>query len=76
MTAFIFWSLWVICAALTYVLARREQRQSFGKWTQCDRLFWLGTSLFGGPFMLLALLLIGLAIKIDSTKWAKREVRW
>lgn len=77
MTSFTFWLvLWAISAPITYLVIRRGYRGSFGTWTRIDRVFWVCFCLLYGPYLLVVVLLFGLAMKISSTKWAQREARW
>lgn len=68
--------LWLICTPTSYLLVRRDHRGSFGKWTQMDRLFWMSMCLLYGPIMLFTVAVIGLAMKLGDTSWAKREAQW
>ena len=67
---------WVICVPTTYLIVRESSRKTFGKWTQSDRIFWIGISLLYGPFVFVAVIVVGLGLKFSRTDWANREVRW
>jgi len=68
--------LWAINAPVTYVIIRRDYRGCIDKWTRIDRIFWGFFCLLYGPILLVVALFAILAMKVSSTEWAKREVRW
>ena len=49
---------WLACAALSYVLIRRQSRQDFGEWTKSDRLVYLTMSLLFPPSPTLIVLVL------------------
>lgn len=68
--------LWMVSAPVTYVIIRRDQIATLGKWKRVDRVATLGLSLVYGP---LALIIIGAVIavtKFAASGWANKEVRW
>lgn len=68
--------LWIICAPACYLLLREDQLDTLGRWTQVDRLFWLGISLAYGPVMLIALVGVAVFNRLNASKWGQREARW
>lgn len=67
---------WLASSLLSYILIRRDQRTSFGKWKRIDRLAALSMSLAWGPFMLLTIVGVLTFVKVSASEWANQEVRW
>lgn len=77
MTSLVFWLiLWAITAPTAYIIARHVCRDTFGKWTQLDRLFWMTLCLVYGPIVLSIMIVCGLVSMTARTGWDDREARW
>jgi hypothetical protein len=68
--------LWMASAWLTYVIIRRDQVATFGKWKRIDRLTTLMMSLAGGPVLLAMTGCVAGIMKLAATPWANQEVKW
>ncbi len=69
--------LWIICVPACYLLLREDHiAATQGRWTQIDRLFWLGISLVYGPVMLIAIVGVAVFNRLSASKWGQREARW
>ncbi len=66
-------ALWMLCAALSYLVARSDTRRDGLKWTTGSRWFFLIGSFLFGPAALLASLVLWL---LGAANKDSKEARW